>query len=128
MHKFVVVVLCLNLGILSVPRSANADNFVDAHYDAATDEIEVTLSYTGTNPDHNFNVQWGACAEANDNSGVQRVDATIEDDQWRDAARQNFQKTIRVSLGQLACRPVILTLHTAPHYYYTLSIPAPRKF
>jgi hypothetical protein len=127
MRKIIAVALCLTLCLFAVPRRAVADNFVEAHYDAATDELVVSLTYTGTNPDHQFNVQWGACADASDNSGVQRVDATIDDDQWRDAARENFQKTIRVSLGQLQCRPAILTLHTAPHYYYTLSIPAARK-
>ena len=127
MGRFIAIALCFILGMLEVPQHALADNFADVHYDATSDELVVTMRYSGTNPDHNFSVQWGACGDAGDNSGVQRVDATIEDDQWRDAARELFSKTIHVSLGQLACRPAVLTIHTAPHFYYTLNIPAPRQ-
>ena len=127
MRSLIAIGLCSVLGALAVPSGAFADNFADAHYDASTDELVVTMRYSGTNPDHNFSVQWGACTDSNDDSGVQRVDATIEDDQWRDAARELFKKTIRVSLAQLACRPVVLTIHTAPRFYYTLRIPAARQ-
>ena len=126
MRNLLAIALCSILGTFAAPQNSTADNFVDAHYDAATDELVVTMRYSGTNPDHNFNVQWGACSEAGDDSGVQKIDATIDDDQWRDAARELFTKTIRVSLGSLSCRPVMLTLHTAPHFYYTVSIPAAR--
>jgi hypothetical protein len=127
MRSLIAIALCSILGAFAVPPGAFADNFADAHYDAATDELVVTMRYSGTNPDHNFSVQWGACTDSNDDSGVPRVDATIEDDQWRDAARELFKKTIRVSLAQLACRPAVLTIHTAPRFYYTLSIPAVRQ-
>lgn len=120
------VALCSILGALATGPSARADNFADAHYEASTDELVVTMRYSGTNPDHNFNVQWGACTEPGDSSGIQRIDATIDDDQWRDAAREVFDKTIRVSLAQLTCRPALLTLHTAPHFYVTVSIPTAR--
>jgi hypothetical protein len=127
MRTLIAIALCSILGALALPPGAFADNFVDARYDPSTDELVVTMRYSGTNPDHNFSVQWGACTDSSDDSGVQRIDATIEDDQWRDAARELFTKTIRVGLAQLACRPAVLTLHTAPRFYYTLSIPAARR-
>jgi hypothetical protein len=119
MRNLSAIALCSIISLLALPQRLLADNFVDAHYDGSTDELVITMRYSGTNPDHNFSLQWGGCTDSTDNSGVQRIDATIEDDQWRDAARELFTKTIRVSLAPLACRPAVLTLHTAPHFYYT---------
>jgi hypothetical protein len=42
----------------------------------------------------------------------------------RRRARQPFKKTTRFSLADLPCRPVKLTLRTAPRFYVTLQIPA----
>jgi len=36
-------------------------------------------------------------------------------------------KTTRFSLADLPCRPVKLTLRTAPRFYVTLQIPAQRR-
>ena len=107
MRNLIAIALCSLVSLLAAPQSARADNFVDAHYDASSDELVVTLRYSGTNPDHNFSLQWGACTDATDHSGVSRIDATMEDDQWRDAARELFTKTVRVSLAPLACRPAV---------------------
>jgi hypothetical protein len=129
MRKAMMITFSLaigTLGVFAMRRLAVADNFADVHYDASTDDLVVTMRYRGTNPDHNFNVQWGMCTDFTDNPGVHRIDATIEDDQWKDPAREPFKKTIRVSLGQLTCRPAVLTLHTAPHFFYALRIPAAR--
>jgi hypothetical protein len=54
---------------------------------------------------------------------LQQVTAVVEDDQWNDAARSPYTKTVRFSLGDLACRPAALTLRTAPRFYYTITIP-----
>jgi hypothetical protein len=43
----------------------------------------------------------------------------------RDAARQEFRKTVRLSLeGMMSCRPATLTLRAAPRNYFSLRIPA----
>jgi hypothetical protein len=112
--------------LCAASRGGFADNFADAHYDASSDELVVTLRYSGTNPNHNFAIQWGPCSAPNEGSSSNRVDATITDDQWKDAARQPFKKTVRFSVAQLACRPARVTLRTAPRYYYTVEIPAAR--
>jgi hypothetical protein len=117
-------VLCASLGAFTVPQSSFADNFAEAHYDASSDELVVTMRYSGTNPNHKFAIQWGRCSPPKEGSSDAQVDATITDDQWNDAARKPFKKTVRFNLAPLACRPALVTLRTAPRYYYQLEIPA----
>jgi hypothetical protein len=40
------------------PQMSLADNFVNVYYDAAADNLVVTMSYRGTNPDHTFTLRW----------------------------------------------------------------------
>lgn len=47
--------------LLGVSLAARADNFVSVYYDAHTDELVVTMQFRGTNPNHEFTVQWGEC-------------------------------------------------------------------
>jgi hypothetical protein len=99
-----------------------ADRFVNAYYDAQTDELVVTMSYRGTNPDHTFSLQWGECKNSA-NGSANEIVADVNDSQWHDAAHQDFKKTTRFSLDDLTCRPAKLTLRTAPRTYYRLQIP-----
>jgi hypothetical protein len=46
------------------------------------------------------------------------------DQQFQDAARKNFRKTVRISVADVDCRPAAVTLRTAPRFFYTLTIPA----
>jgi hypothetical protein len=103
--------------------AARADNFANVYYDARKDQVVVTLYYRGTNPDHTFTLKWGRCRESTDGSNHEVV-AEVLDSQWQDVERDNFKKTTRFSLANLECRPVKLTLRTAPRFYYTLQIPA----
>lgn len=103
--------------------TAHADNFVGAHYDAGTDALVVTMRYRGTNPDHGFTVKWGQCKPAASGNGHE-LSAVVSDDQWKDAAHSPFTKTTRFSVATVACRPAHVTLHTAPHFYYEVDIPA----
>ena len=103
--------------------SARADNFVDAHYDAQTDDLVVTMRYRGTNPDHAFTLRWGDCNPAESGQGLQ-ISAVVLDSQWSDATRSPFAKTTRFSLATVTCRPAQVTLHTAPRFYYRVDIPA----
>lgn len=111
----------LALGLLS--NGARADNFANVYYDAHKDQVVVTISYRGTNPNHTFSLKWGNCQEPS-NNGVREIVAEVLDDQWDDEAKTNFKKTTRFSLENLQCRPVKLTLRTAPRFYYTIQIPA----
>lgn len=100
-----------------------ADNFGDVRYDKPSDRLIITMLYRGTNPNHNFSVSWGECPEdSTDNDAG--VAAEVLDDQFSDAAEQDFKKTFAVSLHDMPCpRPVKLTLRTAPRFFYTLTIP-----
>ena len=121
-HLAVAVLLgCLTAG---APFDvAHGDTFSGVSYDPAHDELVVTMAYRGTNPDHTFSLKWGPCQTAA-NAGDPEVVAEVLDSQWQDAARQPFKKTTRFGLADLPCRPVKLTLRTAPRFYVTLQIPA----
>jgi hypothetical protein len=68
-------------------RIAFADNFVLAYYDPRADQLVVTMSYLGTNPDHSFSLHWGPCKSLPDGAGREMV-AEVLDSQWQDAARK----------------------------------------
>lgn len=103
--------------------AARADTFASVRYDAGEDSLVVSVIYRGTNPEHHFSLNWGPCRESSDGTSREIV-AELLDDQWQDRARQNYNKTTRFPLQGLQCRPVKLTMRTAPRFYYTLSIPA----
>jgi hypothetical protein len=107
----------------ALARVAQADNFSRVLYDAATDQLVVTMSYRGTNPDHTFSLRWGECKQLQ-GSALPEVAVEVLDSQPRDAARQDFKTTTRFDLADLPCRPAKITLRTAPRFYYSLVIPA----
>jgi hypothetical protein len=110
------------LAVLFAP-SARADNFVRVAFDPLKDQLVVTMSYRGTNPNHIFTLRWGQCVQAQD-AGAPELDAEVLDSQWRDQAQQDYRKTTRFDLGGMPCRPAKLTLRSAPRFFYTLPIPA----
>jgi hypothetical protein len=99
-----------------------ADNFRSVSYDAATDELVMVVAYRGTNPDHEFSVNWGQCIVHDDGGRV--IEGELLDQQFEDEARKEFTTTVRISLASLDCRPAALTIRTAPRFYYSLQIPA----
>ena len=100
-----------------------AASFSSVHYDAKTNELVVTLTYGGSNPDHQFSIQWGQCQPLGDDGTQHQIAAEVLDSQWNDDEHQTFTKTVRFSLAGLNCRPATVTLHTAPRFEYTLHIP-----
>jgi len=104
---------------------AHGDTFSKVFLDVARDELVVTMAYRGTNPDHTFSLKWGPCQTMDDGSAA--IVAEVLDSQWQDAARQPYKVTTRFSLADLPCRPVTLTLRTAPRFYVSLQIPAPNS-
>jgi hypothetical protein len=79
------------------------------------------MRYRGTNPDHVFSLKWGSCSEAAPGN-LPDVSAEVLDDQWRDQAQREFKKTTRFSLAELPCRPVKVTLRSAPRFTYSVVI------
>jgi len=113
------------LATLSAALSSTvaADTFASVHYEAQTDQLVATMIYMGTNPDHAFTVQWGACQAPSQGGQIQEITADVLDSQWDDAAIRTYRKTVRFSVANLSCRPAKLTLRTAPRFLYTLLIP-----
>jgi hypothetical protein len=112
-----LIALCLLAAL-----GARADTFRGVHYDPTTNELVVTMSYDGSNPDHHFSVQWGQCRSAAD-GGNQEIAAEVLDDQFDDVATQPFTKTVRFSLAGMTCRPAKVTLHCPPRFYTTVMVP-----
>ncbi len=105
-----------------VTHAVYADNFARVYYDKKTDQLVVTMTYSGTNPNHKFSLAWGQCVS--DQSGnLPEVAVEVLDDQWQDESRSDFKNTTRFSLAGMPCRPASVTLRTAPRFIYTLVIP-----
>ena len=103
------------------PRAGHADNFQKVYYDPATDELVIVVLYRGTNPDHQFSLKWGPCIDRDGNR--HEITAELLDQQYQDAARKDYKKTVRMSLAAMNCRPAAVTLRTAPRFYYTVTVP-----
>ncbi len=99
-----------------------ADEFEKISYDAATDELVIVIHYSGTNPDHQFDLNWGECQTKDDSQ--RELFGDLIDHQALDAARREYRKILRFSLAELDCRPATATLRTAPRFLATVSIPA----
>jgi len=102
---------------------ARADTFSAAHYDAQTNELVIKIIYEGSNPDHQFSMQWGECRSVPGNANLRQTVLDVLDDQWNDVAQQTYTKTVRFSLAGASCRPATVTLRIAPKYEMTLQIP-----
>lgn len=123
MRGLLVINSALALFLLAAGLSApvcHAANFVSAAYDASKDELVVELSYRGTNPDHEFSLEWGECRARN---GGNEIAARIHDSQWNDRAREPFVKVVRFDLADLRCRPAQVTLFTSPNFRIGVFIP-----
>ena len=104
--------------------TGRADEIQSIAYDAATDELVIKVNYSGTNPDHQFTMNWGECQTKDDNQ--RELFGDLIDQQGSDAARQDFQKTVRISVADVDCRPAMVTIRTAPRFLATVRIPARR--
>src|SRR5258708_35984440 len=104
------------------PRAGHADNFQNVYYDPATDELVIVVLYRGTNPDHQFSLKWGPCIDRGGNR--HEIAAELLDQQYEDAARNDYKKKVRMSLAGKDCPPPAVTPRTAPGFYYTLTVPA----
>ncbi len=118
--------LILAVMMMTATTAVMADAFGSVHYDPKRDQIVVTMIYDGTNPNHHFSLHWGRCHTLHDRiQGPARkiINLGILDDQWNDAARKRYTKIVRVSLGELSCRPATVTLWTSPNQFTRLNIP-----
>ena len=107
--------------LFAKPDAGHADNFQKVSYDPATDELVIVVLYRGTSPDHQFSLKWGPCIDRGGNR--HEIIAELLDQQSQDAARKDYKKTVRMSLAALDCRPAVVTLRTAPRFYYAVTVP-----
>ena len=122
--KIPTFAFALGLAAMLAASSAWATRFAGVYYDAVTDQLVVTMKYKGTNPYHTFSLKWGHCKTPADGSTPQ-IFANVVDRQWEDPEESDYQNTTRLDLVKLKCRPVNVTLRSAPRYIYQLQIPAP---
>lgn len=116
-----ISIAILGVALVAAGR-ASAEAFGAVTYDAKTDELVVTMLYSGTNSDHVFSLKWDECTKHPD--GTNDVTAEVIDSQERDAASQDFKKTVHLSLEGLTCRPATVTLRAAPRTYISVRVPA----
>jgi hypothetical protein len=116
--------LPLLLASVLAVSDARADNFKSARFDPQRNQLIVEIVYRGTNPDHTFHLNWGECRPLDQERGMWQVAVDVLDDQWSDAALNDYSRTLKFDLSNLRCRPARVTLRTAPRFYYTLTIPA----
>jgi hypothetical protein len=118
------VLAALAIIIFVGPQASRADNFQKVTYDPATDELVIVVVYRGTSPNHQFSLKWGPCIDRGNNQ--HEIVAELLDQQFQDAERKDYRKTVRMSLAAMDCRPAAVTLRTAPRFYYTLTVPERR--
>lgn len=110
--------------LVAISRPASADEFGPSHYDRATHELVVTILYDGTNPNHGFTLKWGDCELDDSGRRLPLANADVLDDQFNDAAQQQYKVVRRFSLKDMPCpRPAIVTVSTAPGASFKLVIP-----
>ena len=118
------------VAMAAVTADARADNFGSVRYDAKHDQLIVTMSYDGTNPNHHFSVAWGSCLELDQpGAPAHQIDVDILDDQGNDVAERPYTRIVKVPLADLSCRPARVTLVTSPSAAWnreTLDIPSHR--
>jgi len=112
----------LALPLAAIPRHAGAAAFKDVSYDLDRDELVMVVVFGGINPDHHFSFAWERCIDRGDNR--HQISVQLLDQQFEEPARQEFTKTIRLSLKDMDCRPGELTVRTIPNNVYTVQIPA----
>lgn len=94
-------------------------------YDPAKDQLVMSITYRGTNPDHRFKVQWETCKRLDDER--QQILGLLVDSQPNDHARQDFTTPMRVDLRDFGCRPAKVTIRTSAGFFASVDVPAPKS-
>jgi hypothetical protein len=116
--------IAVAVAMVAATAAVMADNFGPVHYDPNSDQLIVTMIYDGTNPDHRFSIQWGRCRKLDQPAKpAHQIALRILDNQWNDAARKSYTKTVRVPLATVSFRPARVTLWTAPRFHRSFDIP-----
>ena len=121
--SFLAIILSFTIATTTV---AKADTFGPVRYDPTTNQILVTIHYRGTNPNHQFSIQWGRCRKLHGQlhgPAPRAIDLGILDQQGSDAARRGYTELVKVPLAGMTCRPATVTLWTSPNQYRSIAVP-----
>jgi hypothetical protein len=94
-------------------------------YDAAKNRLVMTVAYRGTNPEHQFSVQWDECKRLDDDRS--QILGLLIDSQPDDLARQEFTQQFTVDLSAFTCRPSKVTIRTSAGFFMSVDVPAAPK-
>ncbi|GFE83108.1 hypothetical protein GCM10011487_51080 [Steroidobacter agaridevorans] len=112
----------LGFAVLLYVAPAAAVSVTALTYDTGKDQLVLTIAYRGTNPDHEFKVQWDACKKLDDER--MQILGLLVDNQPDDLARQEFTKPMRIDLRDFSCRPAKVTIRTSAGFFTSVDIPA----
>ncbi|HEY0939316.1 MAG TPA: hypothetical protein VGE08_04375 [Steroidobacter sp.] len=115
--------VCCSLLALCYSTAASAISVTALRYDAAKDQLVMTIAYRGTNPDHKFSVQWDECKRLDDERS--QILGLLLDSQPDDLARQNFTTSLKIDLRDFPCRPAKVTIRTSAGFFMSVDVPAP---
>jgi len=102
--------------------TAGAVTVATLSYDAGKDQLVMTIAYRGTNPDHQFTVEWDQCKRLDDER--MQILGLLVDSQPNDRALQEFTKPLRIDLRDFNCRPSKVTIRTSTGMFNSVDIPA----
>lgn len=122
LHRLHLVVACALLALLhAAPASAiTVDKLV---YDQEKDQLVMNIVYRGTNPDHEFSVQWSECRRLDEERW--QILGLLVDSQPDDLARQDFTRQLTIELKDFDCRPAKVTIRTSAGFFTSVDVPAP---
>ncbi|MFC4308348.1 hypothetical protein ACFPN2_04580 [Steroidobacter flavus] len=124
MRRVTLARLVASIAALLYLAPALAISVTKLTYDAPKDQLVMTIAYRGTNPDHQFRVQWDKCTRLDDER--MQILGLLIDDQPNDHARQDFTKPMRIDLRDFTCRPSKVTIRTSAGFFTSIDIPAPK--
>jgi hypothetical protein len=108
------------------PPAAEAGTLIDARYEVGDNELVLEIAYQGTNPHHQFVLEWGSCRR--DPDGSLGAVARLIDSDGHDIARENYRVWRRFDLSGLDCRPADVTVRLGPVSNRTVYVPPePRR-
>jgi hypothetical protein len=113
-------------GFVAWSLAAGAGTLIDARYEVGDNALVLEIAYQGTNPHHQFVLEWGACQrEIDGNVGAV---ARLIDSDGHDIARENYRVLRRFDLSGLDCRPADVTVRLGPVSNRTVYVPPlPRR-
>jgi hypothetical protein len=109
------------VALIGLSNAGHAVNFDDASYDSNTDELVIVVNFGGASPNHQFSLAWDTCIDMGD--GRHTIGAALLDAQFQEPARQDYTKTLRMSLAAMNCRPATVTLHAIPNFNIAVDVP-----